>query len=66
VALAGKLGNEADEGELAFALGAEVELEHADFMAFLVDDGMKLDLGVLDDLGEMRVVEGQPREPQPA
>ena len=65
VALAGQLGNQADEGELAFVRLAEVELEHADFAAALVDDRVKLDLRVLDDRGEMRVVHDQPREPQP-
>ena len=65
MALAGELGNQADEGELAFVRLAEVELEHADLAAALVDDRVELDLGVLDDRGEMGVVDDQAREPQP-
>ena len=53
VAFAGKLRDEADEGELAFVRFAEIELEHADFAAALVDDRVKLDLRVLDDRGQM-------------
>ena len=51
---------QADEGELAIVRFAEVELDHADFAARLIDDCVDLDLRMLNDLGEMRLVERQP------
>ena len=65
VAHAGQFGNEADEGEFALVRLAEVELEHSGVAAALVHDLVELDPGVLDDRREMRVVEDQPRKPQP-
>ena len=65
VAFTGEVRDEADEGELALARLAEVELQHAGFAAGLVEHRIKLDARVLDDLGKMSVVEHQAREPQP-
>ena len=65
MALARQLGKKADEGELAFVRLTEIELHHPDFPVVLVADRTKLDVRMLDDLGEMRVVQKQAREPQP-
>ena len=42
VALPGELGDEADEGEFAFAGDAEIQLDHADFGARRIDHGVEL------------------------
>src|SRR5690348_892298 len=65
VALAGELGDEADEGELALAGLSEVELEHAGVAAVFVDDRVELDVRIADDRLERGIVEDQAREPQP-
>jgi hypothetical protein len=44
---------------------AKVELEHADFAPGFIENRIELDLRMLDDCGEMRVVEDQPRKPEP-
>src|SRR6185503_4010624 len=59
VALAGKLGDETDEGELAFVRLSEVELEHAGVAAFFVLDRVKLDRRIADDRFERIIVHDQ-------
>ena len=49
VAMPGELGDEADEGELAFLRNAEIQLDHADFGARHIDHGVEL----ADDRGEL-------------
>ena len=44
---------------------AKVEIDHADLPVVFVADGIQLDLRVLDDGRKVRIVQGQPRKPQP-
>src|SRR6185369_6523505 len=43
----------------------EVELEHSNLAARLVQHDVELDLRVLDDRGQVGVIEDEAREPQP-
>jgi len=63
VAPAGKLGHEADEGELALASHAKVELEQPDLADVVIDDWEHGDVRVMDDGRELRILKEQPREP---
>jgi len=56
---------EADEGELALAVLAKIELEHSNVATVPVDDGEQLDLRILDDGRKLVVVHDQSRKPQP-
>src|SRR4029079_17826792 len=64
MALAGKPGDEADEGKLAFTRLAEVELDHSNDR---LDGGdfEQLYSGIADDGFELVVIHDQSREPQP-
>jgi hypothetical protein len=65
VALAGMLGHETDECELAFVRLTKIQFHHPDLAAGLVEHHVKLDPGVLDRRCEMRIIEDEPRKPEP-
>ncbi len=63
VALAGKLRDQADERQLAFARLAVIELEQPHFAPVFADHREQLDRRIVDDRGELVVVQDQAREP---
>src|SRR6185312_1279821 len=65
VTLARQRGDQADEGKLALMWFTKIEFEDSDLAPGFVNHCIELDLRVLDDRGEVRIVHHQAREPQP-
>jgi hypothetical protein len=65
VAFPCELWSQTDEGQLALARFAKVELEDSDVRSILVHDGEQLDLFVPDDCCELLVVHDQTGKPKP-
>ena len=63
VPLTGELRDQADEGDLALAVGPKIQFQQANFAGVIIDDRKKFDLGMMDDGLELGIVHDQSGEP---
>ena len=64
-ALARRAGDQAEKGDLGLARLAEIEFEHPHFNTRPVGHGKDVDLRIVDDRAQRRIVEREARPPQP-